>query len=586
MINISKKDNKIIRRLMKLLKPFKKQIMVIIGFMIISSCIGTLLPLLSKQLMDKGLIAKNFEVIFIICILTLGLQLAEQVLDSFRDFYQNKISSLLSFTLTKTAFKHSLKLKSQYFNNTNITELMNNINFDVSNISIIADQSMFYILMQLFRIIGGLVGLILFVDVRLAILSLAEIPARYFIIKYLTKKRKKSFENYIEDIQEYAGWYGDTLGGIKEIKLWGIERIKIGQFIKKQRKMMKAKFLMDRIDITNDISEGVLTHIMTCIVYLVGGVLITHNSITIGSLFAFFTYSIYVTGPISSVLNIGYHFTSIIPSAKRFFEFLDMETEGQATFNKNLKSEKVLGDIKFDEVSFSYLKGQEILKDISFEIGQGEKVAIVGENGAGKSSIINLLLQLNQPDKGQILLDNIDIKEYKIKDYRKLFSVVSQSIYLFDSSIRHNISLGLSIGEDKVYKASKESGAHRFINGLTDKYDTQVGSNGSNLSGGERQKIAIARSLVRDSKILILDEANSNCDVNSEIEFTRIIKESHKEKTIIVITHKTNILRLVDKVIVIGDGDIQNIGTHEELYNSNKLYKKMINSHEMSKEII
>lgn len=277
-------------------------------------------------------------------------------------------------------------------------------------------------------------------------------------------------------------------------------------------------------------------------------------------------------------MNIGYSFASVLPSAKRYFEFMDMECEDDfKNKSERLNENEVLGSIEFKNVEFSYNDKETVLKNINFKINAGEKVAIIGNNGSGKSTIINLILRFLTPTSGQILLDGKDINFLKLKDYRSLISVVSQDVYLFNSTIKENIKLNSKKNDEDMYSAVRKSGAYNFIEEMSNQYESVVGQRGGKLSGGERQKIAMARAFIRDSKILILDEATANYDIESEQQVNNLIKENYKDKTIIVITHKPDILAKVDKVIVVNDGLVEDVGSSLELYKRNKFYREMIN---------
>lgn len=235
----------------------------------------------------------------------------------------------------------------------------------------------------------------------------------------------------------------------------------------------------------------------------------------------------------------------------------------------------VRGNIRFEDVEFSYNNGEPVLKKINLEIKAGEKVALIGANGSGKTTIINLLLRFYTPG-GRILLDGMDINELNLRDYRRLISVVSQDLYLFNTTIKENITLFAPMPEFKVYRAAKESRAHDFIKEMPKQYESEIGRNGAGLSGGERQKIAMARAFARDSKILALDEATSNYDVESENRVHELLKTGFEDRTVIMITHRPEVLKQVDRIIVLEKGSIADIGTHEELSGRNSLYQEML----------
>lgn len=580
-MKISKDEKVIIGRILSLLKPYRKKIALILVCIMMTAGISILIPVISKGIMDDGLLAKNMAVIIKLSVLCLGVILLDQCIGIFETMNLAQINTLLPYSLSKKAFKHLLRLKIQYFNNTNFAEIMNNIDMDVSNISRISDKCMFFIVSGIFKMLGGLIGLMI-INWKLAILVIVLIPIRFITVKYLAKKRMKLIEEYMEYNRAFSSWYGDTVSGVKEVKLWGLERIKTGQFIKKQRNIIRSNIRLLLMDKLNELSETVLYQVLESILYILGAWFILGNELTVGGLFAFITYSMYVTSPLFAILNIGYNFTSVLPSAKRLFNFFDMEVEEKKNsvpiqiIDKN----NIRGAIVFENVSFSYRDNEQLLKNISFSIKAGEKVAIIGVNGVGKSTVINLLLRFLEPDEGIILIDGMDISKLKLRDYRSLISVVSQELYLFDTSIKENIAPKSQINDIEIYQAALESEARDFIQALPAKYDTMVGRNGSKLSGGERQKVATARALAKKSKILILDEATSNYDVESELQLNEFLKKKTDDKTILAITHKPHLLKIFDRIILLGRGVVQDTGSHLELMTRSAEYRNLVNSFE------
>jgi len=543
---MTKEEKNLYIRLFKLLKPYFKKISIIFVCIIVSAGINMLIPLLSKQIMDNGLLVKNFNLVVKYSVFTFLIVMIEQAIGLIETRYYSYVNSVFKYTLTKMAFKHLQKLKLQYFNNTNFSEIMSNIGMDVGNISMICDRGTFIILSQILRIVGGLIGLLV-IEVKLTLIVLLVVPIRYFTVKMMAKKRKAMFSEYLEYNRDYAMWYGDVISGIKEIKLLGIERIKIGEFIRKQRNIVKINIKMAFLDKFNEYSETIVYQGINCLMYILGAYIVFYNGLTIGGLFAFITYSTYVIGPISAILNLGYNFSNIIPSAKRFFEFLDMETEVDLNKKNTLRLDNidVHGNINFENVSFSYDNGEKILNNINFNISSGEKVAIIGANGSGKSTLINLILRFYKPQEGKITIEGIDINDVNLRDYRKLISVVSQDPYLFNTTVEENISAGSGRDVSIINEAAVKSGAYEFIDDLPLKFKSEVGRNGSKLSGGQRQKVAMARAFARNSKILILDEATANYDMESEAYVNQLLTTDFKDTTVIVISHKPDILKKV-----------------------------------------
>lgn len=557
----------IIKRILSLLKAYKTKIFAIVFLMTVSAGIEMLLPLLGKLIIDEGLLLKDMSYIFKISIFAIVLVILNGAVKIWETKHQSYISSMLPFDLLKRSFKHLLSLKLEYFNKKNATEIMKNIDMDVSNVARVADREMFFVATEVLNIISGIAGLILFIDWKMTLFILLFIPIRYLIVKHLANERTNRFDKYMGYAEDYASWYGDSIGGIKEIKLWALERKKIGQFVKKQRNLIKTNIQLSFIDKINFVSETVLFEVLTYALYIFGGFLIAQDSLTVGGLFAFITYSTYITAPISSIIGLGYDFSTLLPSAKRLFGFLDNNGEHEEKIcPARIDPLHAEGSIKFENISFSYEADTVVLNNINFEIRSGEKVAIIGSNGSGKTSILKLLLRFYSPDSGRILINNKDIREYNIKDYRRLISVVSQDFYLFNNTIQENISLFSKVNEGELFKAIKNNQVYKFIDSFPEKYNTLVGRDGMNLSGGQRQKIALARALARKFKILVLDEVTSNLDIESESFLNDLLAKNLTDKTVLLITHRQSVLKKVDKIIMLNDGNISAVGTYEQLF--------------------
>ena len=554
--------------------------------MLCSLGIHMILPYLNKTMIDQGLMARNMAMVVRIIILNLVLVVSSQGFGILQTRYLIYVNSMVSYRLMSKAFKQALYIKVDYYDSTNPTEMMQKMMMDVNNITQILNNQVLTVISQIFRLVGGLVGLIV-LDWKLTLIVLCIIPIRYKIINYMAKKRREIIERFMEDRREFSKWYGDSVNGVKEIRLWGIDWIKIWQFKEKQRKIITDTIKLRVMDKINMMTETLLFHFLTDALYIVGAVLIFNNSLTMGELFAFISYSSYVTSPISAILNLKYSFSKLFPAAKRLFEFLDEDKEKDFSNEDriSLTSEEIEGKIEYRNVGFSYDEDTQVLEDVSFQIDPKEKVAIVGTNGSGKSTILKLLLRFYKPDQGQIIMDDKDIFSLDLRSYRDAIAVVSQETYLFDTTVEENIKMFSDVSDQKFKEAVKSSRADEFVKKMKDGYQTLLGKNGARLSGGEKQKISMARAFTKDYQILILDEPTSNYDVQSEQFFGDLIEGKLKDKTVVIITHEPNLLRFVDKIIIIDEGKIRAVGSYQELL-ENKEYQKYFGNQNLQYEVV
>lgn len=315
------------------------------------------------------------------------------------------------------------------------------------------------------------------------------------------------------------------------------------------------------LDVWNNFSEAILEWTVNILLYLVGGILVLSGSLSIGAVFAFLSYSWYVTGPVSTLLNIKLFISQIRPSARRLFKFLDMETEED---HGNSQVAGIPIRLEFKNVEFYYQKSHPVLKSVSFYAEAGEKIVIIGNNGSGKSTILNLLLRFNLPTKGEILVNQSPISEYALDEYRLLFSVVSQEPYLFLGNIIENVDLRGNSLKEEVLSAIHASGMYEYIQRNPDAINSQIGRNGSRLSGGEKQKLAVSRALLRDAPIIILDEATSGYDVESSSYLHNMIVNQMKNKTVILVTHHYEQLQGMDRVYQLENGVLRELNLNKD----------------------
>lgn len=304
--------------------------------------------------------------------------------------------------------------------------------------------------------------------------------------------------------------------------------------------------------------------------------MIVKDAFTIGGLFAFATYSSNVITPISSLINIKYDMIKILLSAKRLFDFIDMECEKTHKDSIRIKKDEMKGKIVFKNVSFSYKKDNEVLKNVSFEINPGEKVGIVGLNGSGKTSIFNILLRLYDLDNGSVYIDSADIRNINLNDLRKAIAVVNQDLYIFNASVNENISMFNNYSQERINKAINLSFANELIDNLSEGFNTKLGNKGSNLSGGERQRIALARALAKGCKLILLDEATSSFDMKHERKIIDNLLDIFHSHTIMFITHRPYVLQKLDKIIILDEGNVVDIGKHYELIRRCSLYADIL----------
>lgn len=558
-----------VRKLLGLLREHKRIIGVIIGCLLISTGLNLCIPLISRQIMDDGFIGGNKSLLIKLVLITLVIYGVNSLIDIIKEKKRVDISSKIQYFLSEQSFSHLMKLRMSYFNSTNYAEILNNVNMDISKMTSVADSSVFFVITQAFSMVGGVIGLFI-IDYRMTILVLIFIPVKCIVMKHFAKKQKSIMDDFIISNQKYARWFGDTVGGVKEVKLFNILDKKHKEFALNQNTLIDKQKQINMLNQWNSIVDTIMVEVLSTLLYIVGANLVFELQLSVGSVFSFITYSAYVTGPISAILNIGYLLSGIIPSTKRYYEFMDLREEA----DNGKIAEPVFGELTLENIFFSYEIDKPILIDVNLKFPMGSKTALIGRNGSGKTTIINLLTRLYEPMNGQILLKGVNISEITLEAYRNMVSVVSQQIYLFNDTIRNNICLYKQVSDEVIEDACKDSSLDEFLEEVS--LDYVVGQNGAMLSGGQKQKIALARALVHDKPIIIFDEATSNTDVYSEHQINGLLHTRLKDKTVIVITHKKEILSEVDQIVMLKEGVVVETGCYNELLNKSNEFRNML----------
>lgn len=558
-----------VSELLKLLLPYKFGISGIILILILNAIFSLILPLLSKSIMDDGFIGGDQGVLILRVMQTLILVILICGIDIVKDKIRIGIQNDLKLNLSSNSFQHLSRLNMSYFDEKNDAEILNNLRMDIENICMVADNSLFFVFAQVFSIIGGMVGLFI-LNAKLAGLVILLIPIKYLIARYFAKKNKKIMQQYIESEEAYSKWFGDVVSGMREIKLFNLYQHKYVELQGYQERIVKSSKKANLLLTYNTTVEKITMQLLMSCIYILGAIQVFNLEISVGTTFAFISYSAYVTSPITAIMNIKQMLAGIFPSVERYVAFINIEEE-------QVEGEKVpsIGDIILTDVSMHYdtNPNKYAIQNLSLTIKAGSKTAVIGTNGSGKSTLINLLLRLYRYNSGSITMNGVEISSLNLDDYRSMFSVVSQDVVLFNGTIKDNLCLYKDFSDSAIKFAIQASGLEGFIKEHS--LDYVVGERGTALSGGEKQKLSLARAILHDKPILILDEATANTDVYSKKYIHNYLFEA-TEKTVIIITHSDEVLQMMDNIVFLENGKVLCHGTYQELLSQNKDFQNMM----------
>lgn len=485
------------------------------------------------------------------------------------------IGTKITYDLRQKLYRHLNDLSISFYDKNSVGQLMNRVMNDVEALQGFVWQIVNGFIANII-LLGG-IGVVLFtMNPRLALYTLIPTPlvvaSTYVYWQYVRPR----YHVFWDRRSKLSGVLYASLSGIKVVKAFSQEDKECDRFHRYSENVRNATMQVDRANSTFSPLVGFVFILGGLIVWFVGGQDVLGGTITLGTLMAFIGYVNMFYGPLSQLSNMSQWFTSFITAAHRMFEILDQELE--ITDSEQPVAAEIRGEIEFDSVTFGYDPHHPVIHDVSFKVNEGEMIGIVGPSGSGKTTLINLICRFYDPIEGKVRIDGIDLKDLQ-KDYlRRQIGLVLQEPFLFRGTIAENIAYGRPDATMKeIIEAAKAANAHDFIVRLPDGYDTLLGESGSGLSGGERQRVSIARALLCDPKILILDEATSSVDTESEKAIQEALRVLIKGRTTIAIAHRLSTLREADRIIVMEDGRLKEMGTHKELMELGGLYHKLVN---------
>lgn len=559
------KRKEIFRFICEQLSAFKLRVLIIFISILFITGIGVVTPLFGQKLFDEGILKGDFQRILYYTAIIAGLFFAEQIL-SFLQFTQYEwINRSIPYRLLERAFRHSLDLKMSYYQDNSFYKVINNTFADINHISQVTNADLIQTLVGVFKIAGGMIGLAV-INWKMMLMTVCIIPVSLLISHLFSAQKRKHFQKLMGAGEAFSMWLSETLSGVEFVKLWNLKKQKYREFEKYQQSVVRQNSKIEYLDHANRMIDACVSFVLNYGLILTGALFIMKGSLTVGGLYAFLSYSSLIIQPAQMIAEIAGRLSGSMPSFERYLEYFRNETEDLETKDKCKVSEIMpLERITFEKVDFGYTEKKQILKQVSFTVHKGEKAVFVGLNGSGKSTILSLLLRLFEPQHGRILLGDMDISCIELEEYRGLFGVMTQHAYLMNDSIRNNIDIYGEMTDEQIGQTAEVVTLNEYLSSLPEGLSTNVGYNGSKVSGGERQKIALARTLGKTCRILVMDEASSNFDLKAEEAFQEYIRDSQRYDFVFVVTHRLEMVQDMDRIFVMEEGEIVESGSYQEL---------------------
>jgi len=576
-----------LKRLIKYFKEHRLAIIIILVFSMLSTVFSIIGPkVLGKATTElfTGIIAKftgegtvDFEYIGKI-LLTLGaLYLVSAVFSYVQQYLMAGVSQGIVYKLRKQVNEKLSKLPLKYYDKNTKGDILSRTTNDIENVSAVIGQAITQVITSITTIIGILVMMIS-INIMLTGITVLIIPVSVVVISIIAKKSQKYFTRQWKVTGDLNGHVEEMFTGHQIVKAFGNEEKSIERFNELNEELYKAswkaQFISGIIKPVMDFGSNI-NYVIIC---LVGALKVTSGEIAIGDIQAFTQYSRQFNQPIGQLSNIINNIQSALASAERVFELLDEKEETKE--NPEPKEIKELkGNVTIDNVDFSYSEDKKLIENMNLDIKAGQKIAIVGPTGAGKTTIVNLLMRFYDVDKGSILVDGVNIKSMRRGYLRNLYGMVLQDTWLFNGSVKENIAYGKENATDEEIKeAAKAACAHHFISTLPHGYDTILDEDATNISQGQKQLLTIARAFLANNPIIILDEATSSVDTRTEKLIQEAMDRLMKGRTSFVIAHRLSTIKNADVILVMNNGTIIETGTHEQLLEKDGFYASLYNS--------
>ena len=558
-------------------KPYKSILYGVVIGSLVAALLDLVFPMLVRQILNEVLPQKNTDRLLHDTGILFILYLGNYGLLYLVNYYGHLMSAKIENDMRRDLFEHLQQMSFKYFDNAKTGQLLSRLTSDIAEIGELSFRGPNDIIVCCITMIGT-IGILFWMNVYLGILIAVLLIAKTLHTVYVNKKMKAAFrENRIKS-GEITARAEESLGGIRLVKAFAQEEYELARFMEKSLDFLETRRKSYKILAYFSGSVNFFTNITNLLILSCGGLLIAKDKLSLSDFVAFLLYVNLFMKPLLRLTVFTEMYQRGMAGFQRFYEIMEMKPE-IINQKDTVVYKKIRGEIEFDNLVFGYSDQKKVIKGFNLKIAPGQTVAFVGETGAGKTTIASLLLRFYDPLSGRILVDGIDIRQYKQQELRRNIGIVQQDVFLFSDSVTHNIAYAKPEAEQsEVENAARLAAADKFIEELPNKYATEIGERGVKLSGGQKQRLAIARVFLKNPPIVILDEATSSLDNYTEKLIQESLDKLAENRTTLIIAHRMSTIKNADKIIVFNNGEVEEIGTHSTLMSGGGLYYNLYNA--------
>lgn len=575
----AKNTKYVLKRLWDYLYSFKWLLLIAIILTILSNLFALIGPYLSGKAIDaiglgddkRGV---DFEVIFTMVILMICFYVASALFSYCLSILMMTISKKVVYKMRTDAFSKIQTLPISYFDKNQTGDIISKMSYDIDTINTSLSTDLINICTSLITVVGSLIMMIVISPI-LVLVFVITLPISFMITRYMVKRTRVLFRKRSATLGELNGYVEEMITSTKTIHAYNREKDILNKFDVKNQTATTAAYNAEYYGSVTGPSVNFVNNLSLSLICIFGAILNIYTGFSYGKISSFVQYSRKFSGPINEIANIFSELQSSLAAAERVFALIDAPSESPDHVDAD-DLEELEGNVEFKGVQFGYVKEKQIIHNLSFRANKGEVIAIVGPTGAGKTTIVNLLMRFYDIDGGKILVDGKNIQMIKRAKLRKSYAMVLQDTWLFEGTVYENLAYGNpSATLEDVIEACKAAKIHGFVSKLPNGYDTVLNEGGINISKGQKQLLTIARAMLLDSKMLILDEATSNVDTRTELLIQEAMKKLMANKTCFIIAHRLSTIQTADLILVVKDGDIIESGNHQELLNKQGFYSEL-----------